>query len=199
MTIGLTDDKHYKAIANALRAELGESFTREMYPEEMSRSVSEACQLQHQHGETLGYNKGHEKGYKEGYEAGKAEGGGGDTEAAYQEGFAAGVEQGKRESYEMITITTSKSTALDVKNLFHTMLNDVEKHVIFSLMQNDASLMPNNQCTAFEIHFLDNAANGEPNTWSRYRDGASQSIKTISSDYDLVVTAGDVFKKVVLL
>lgn len=119
-----------------------------------------------------------------------------------QEVYDAGFEQGKHQAYEMITITASKSNARDVADLFFTMLNDGEKYVIFSLMQNDASIMPNNQCISFEIHHLDNKDSTvyiQPYSWTRYRDSMLQSQRSTSYEYDLVVTAGDVFKKVVLL
>lgn len=146
-------------------------------------------------GKTEGYTVGRAVGHAEGYAEGATDG----YDKGHTDGVATGIEQGKRESYEMITITASKANAKDVTDLFLIMMNDGENRVIFSLMQNDASIMPNNQCISFECQLLNNNANIQPYVWTRYRDGNLQSQRITSTEYDLVITAGDVFKKVVLL
>ena len=117
----------------------------------------------------------------------------------YDAGYAKGKQEGGNTGYELITMTSSVSNAYNAMNLFASLRNADEKHIIFSLMQNDVQAFPNNQCIAFEIHYMDNTTNGEPFLWSRYRDSIAQSFRTISLDYDLIVNVGDVYKKVVLL
>lgn len=87
MAKGFTDDKHYKAIADKVRYYYTDKASKQLSftPAEMAQAVDNACHDQYRIGRD------------EGYEAGKAEGGGGDTEAAYQEGLTDGIEQGKSE------------------------------------------------------------------------------------------------------
>lgn len=74
MAIGLTDDKHYQAIAQALRDNV--VTTKSYMPGEMAEEIYTIAP------------RHYEIGRQEGYEAGKAEGG--DTDAAYEQGVADG-------------------------------------------------------------------------------------------------------------
>lgn len=115
--------------------------------------------------------------------------------------YTLGYEQGKREPYEMITITTSKTNASDVRDIFTALLNDNENHVIFTLIVNDASALPNNQCISFEYYWLDGVNDSIPVNrwlWTRVRDGKLTSDRNISGEYDMLINSGDVYKKVVL-
>lgn len=85
MAIVKTDDKHYKAIANAIR-NFGDIGDQTLYPDEMAEHI--------EHVYDNGHDVGRDTGYQEGYEDGKAVGG--DTDAAYQQG----VTDGKQAEYD---------------------------------------------------------------------------------------------------
>ena len=107
MALVVTDDSHYKAIANTLRERLDdEEFT--CTPEEMAGGVSTACEVSF----VSGWEGGKEEGFSEGYSVGRAEGHeDGFTEGretGFNEGFdsglvvgkADGIEQGKQAEYD---------------------------------------------------------------------------------------------------
>ena len=195
----LTDSKHYTDIANAIR-EAGPFVDDTFKPADMAEKITNSIAYNYNTGATEGYSQGRTDGYTEGYEKGKAEGGDGDTEAAYNEGYTAGYEQGQKDSYELITITETKTLASEVSNFFMSKINEGETHVVFSLMSNDVATMATNQCTIFEYHYLEGivATLGERILWTRIRDGKFATYRTNSSAYDLAIVAGDVYKKVVL-
>ena len=83
MAIVITDNKHYKAIADKIRERTNQSVEElQLRPEEMAEGVDGVF--------LYGVSAGYENGYTEGYENGKAEGG--NTEEAYNQGVADGKE-----------------------------------------------------------------------------------------------------------
>ena len=83
----VTDDKHYKDIATAIRHGAPFQDIGEMKPEEMSTNIVKITQENFYHGEMAGYREGKTDGYSEGYSNGE--------EVGYSNGFAAGTEEGR--------------------------------------------------------------------------------------------------------
>ena len=95
MGLVLTDDRHYKAIADTIRENA--PIEQSMTPAEMPDNIVAACEYNHDEGYSSGYetgsNDGYDDGYADGYDDGSA---GGYTE----EDIAAAIEQGKQAEYD---------------------------------------------------------------------------------------------------
>lgn len=85
MAIVTTDDRHYNAIADAIRDNL--EATEKYDPAHMAQGVQQACSHQFD----LGYAGGNEDGYLAGYDSGMGEG--------LEAGRLNGIEDGKTEAY----------------------------------------------------------------------------------------------------
>lgn len=64
MALVITDDKHYKNIADAIRAKTGINHTCK--PEEMTAGINDVYEIAHKDGEDYGYASGKKEGIEEG-------------------------------------------------------------------------------------------------------------------------------------
>ena len=95
MAIVVTDDKHYKAIADAIREESpwGRDLkTKELKPSEMADAVDMLCAMVQDEGYVSGLDDGYQMGFQLGYDDGFTVG--------EQGGIAEGIEQGKQTEYD---------------------------------------------------------------------------------------------------
>lgn len=98
MAIVLTDDKHYKNIASAIREWEGLFEDDEMYlPEELPTRVTTLANRAFDDGFIGGYDDGWAVGFDDGY----AEGSGVDIEAEYQKGYEQGYTDGSDAGWEV--------------------------------------------------------------------------------------------------
>ena len=91
----VTDDSHYKAIADTIRENA--PIEQSMTPAEMPDHIVAACEYNHGEGYSSGFEDGAGEGYADGYADGYEDGSaGGYTE----EDIAAAIEQGKQAEYD---------------------------------------------------------------------------------------------------
>lgn len=96
---------------------------------------------------------------------------------------------------EEITIAMNASNAPAVKNIFDAAIDESEVITAFMYQGDIGGSTKNNQCI-FAItskNFQDNSL-----MYVRYRDGKWNPGSTNSAAYDLIVSAGDIYAKVVL-
>jgi hypothetical protein len=106
MALVKTDDTHYKAIAERIRARLSLFPDDEMYlPSEMPDKIDEIASVNFEEGKESGYAEGYEKGYFDGsqvpgkdYDTGWSDG----YDAGYDEGWSDGFDEGERTATEEV-------------------------------------------------------------------------------------------------
>lgn len=104
MAIVTTDDKHYKAIADAIREKNPVPDIGTMRPDEMASNIAQIASRNFDAGATKGYGDGYSqgeaKGYAEGKESGRAEGYTEGKADGYAEGYNKGEADGAQKSYD---------------------------------------------------------------------------------------------------
>ncbi len=86
----VTDDKHYKDIANSLRSYIGGD--NQYKPEEMASMIGDVSAISYNQGIDSGYSSGYEIGYEEGTQDGYEIGWDDGIDAGYEQGFSEGAD-----------------------------------------------------------------------------------------------------------
>ena len=92
----VTDDSHYKAIADTIREQLDDEEST-FLPEDMPSMIAEACGMQYSVGFEAGYTEGDDGGFDEGFNSGFEEGFNNGCEVGYGDGYEEGHRVGKNE------------------------------------------------------------------------------------------------------
>ena len=109
--------------------------------------------------------------------------------------FEAGIFEGKKISYETITVTQDCTNAQQVFDIFEASVKEDEEFVAFiNESWYNGTLNMSQNIFLFALC----GVNAECLGWFRWRDGHINSNVYVNADYDMVLSAGDVIRKVVL-
>lgn len=118
-----------------------------------------------------------------------------DMVSGVNEVYEAGIVEGKKISYETITITQDCTNAKQIFDIFRASYKEDEEFVIFinEAWYNDTLNMSQNI-----FLFTMCGVNAKCLGWLRWRDGGMNSNIYVDAAYDMVLSIGDKVRKVVL-
>lgn len=118
-----------------------------------------------------------------------------DMASGVGEVFEAGIFEGKKISYETITITQDCTNVKQIFDIFRASAKDDEEFVVFI---NEAWYNGTLNMSQNIFLFTLCGVNAKCLGWLRWRDGEINSNVYVDAGYDMVLSAGDVIRKVVL-
>lgn len=118
-----------------------------------------------------------------------------DMASGVDEVYEAGIFEGKKISYETITITQDCTNAKQIFDVFKASYKEDEEFVVFI---NEAWYNGTINMSQNTFLYAVCGVNAECLGWLRWRDGKINVNIYVDSAYDMVLSIGDVVRKVVL-